>query len=120
MKSDRAFSRLEDIKDSIGQIRTLLAAKTLDDLRADRFAWAAFERFLEIISEASRHVPDGWKVKQGQIPWRPIADLGNRLRHVYRDVNPQAPWDIYLNDLNPLEAAIDAMLAPHSSKDRSP
>jgi hypothetical protein len=29
-------------------------------------------------------------------------------------------WSVYLNDLDPLEAAIDAMLAAHAPKDASP
>ena len=119
MKSDRPLSRLEDIKNGIGQIRRLLAGKTVDEVRADSVAWAAFERFLEILSEASRHIPDGWKAEQPQIAWRQVADLGNRLRHVYRDVNPEALWNIYLNDLDPLEAAVDAMLTAHPRTDHS-
>ncbi len=120
MTDDRGLSGLEDIKGGVGRIRRLVAGKTLDDLRRDEVAWAAFERFLEVISEASRSLPDGWKAEQPQIPWRQVADLGNRLRHVYRDVNPQALWAIYENDLDPLEAAIDAMLAAHTPKDSSP
>ncbi len=103
-----------------GDIQRLVAGKTLEDVRQDEVAWAAFERFLEVISEASRHIPDDWKAEQPQIPWRQVADLGNRLRHVYSDVNPQALWAIHLNDLDPLEAAIDAMLAAHAPKDSSP
>ncbi len=120
MTDDRALSRLEDIKDGIAQIRILAAGKTMDDLRGERAGWAAFERFLEIISEAARHLPAEWRAEQPQIPWRQVADLGNRLRHVYRDVNPRALWAIYEDDLDPREAAIDAMLAAHAPKDATP
>jgi uncharacterized protein with HEPN domain len=75
---------------------------------------------LEVVSEASRFVRDDWKTEQPQVPWRQVADLGNRLRHVYRDVNPRALWAIYEHDLDPLEAAIDAMLAAHAPKDQRP
>ena len=117
MTDNRALSGLEDIKGGVAKIRRLAAGKTLDDVRKDEVAWAAFERFLEVISEASRLIPQDWKAEQPQIPWRQVADLGNRLRHVYRHVNPQALWAIYEDDLDPLEAAIDAMLAAHAPKD---
>jgi len=66
------------------------------------------------VSEASRNIPDKWKNELGEgIPWRQIAGLGNLLRHAYDQVNAEVFWQIYENDLDPLEAAIDAMLAAH-------
>jgi uncharacterized protein with HEPN domain len=75
---------------------------------------AAFERFLEIISEASRHIPDDWKAQFGpDVPWREVATLGNVLRHIYQRVELTSLWRIYSKDLATLEAAVDAMLARH-------
>jgi len=49
------------MKAAISEIRRLLAGKTVDLLVADSVMRAAFERFLEILSEASRNVPPDWK-----------------------------------------------------------
>jgi uncharacterized protein with HEPN domain len=69
---------------------------------------------LLIISEAARSVPPGWKEEHGgSINWRGLEDLGNRLRHVYQHMNTAILWSIYEHDLDPLEAAIDAMLAAY-------
>jgi uncharacterized protein with HEPN domain len=85
---ERAVFRLRDIKQSIRQIRLLLAGKTFDDMFTDAVTRAAFERFLEILSEASRSVPESWKMAHGpEIPWREIANIGNVLRHIYRKVD---------------------------------
>ena len=103
--------RAEDIKLRIGYIRELLAGKQMDDLRTDLVVRAAFERFLEIISEASRHLPDDLKALHGgEVPWRHVADLGNVLRHVYHRAALEPLWDIYTQDLDSLEVAIDEML----------
>jgi len=48
---------------------------------ADRFRQLGIERCLEIISEASRHIPDDAKARHPEIPWRRVADIGNRIRH---------------------------------------
>ena len=40
-------------------------------------------RALEIISEASRHVPAEAKARLTNIPWRNIAAIGNKLRQEY-------------------------------------
>ena len=83
---------------------------------ADAVTRAAFERFLEILSEASRSVPDEWKAEFGpKIPWRSIADLGNALRHAYHRTDTRLLWSVYEDDLGPLEAAIDAMLEPREA-----
>ncbi|MBB3978993.1 uncharacterized protein with HEPN domain [Rhizobium azooxidifex] len=70
--------------DAIEQIERMLAEKTLEDLNGDRYLRAAYERFLEILSEASRHVPPDLKDAFPDIPWRRIADIGNHLRHAYQ------------------------------------
>jgi uncharacterized protein with HEPN domain len=104
------------MKESIDAIRSSLSGKTIEDVRGDRVMGAAFERFLEILSEAARHISDDWKNEHADIPWRDIAGLGNRLRHAYWHVDLETLWDIYQRDLDPLERAVDAMLAAHAQK----
>ncbi len=115
MRPDRPEQRAADIKDSIRDIRDLLDGSSLDAISADRVKRAALERFLEIISEASRHLPKAWKDDHAQIPWRRIADIGNVLRHAYTAVDLSILWGIYERDLSALETSVDAMLAKHAT-----
>ena len=106
--------RVRHVKESIVSIHELLDGRSFEQARQDRTAWLAFERCLEILSEASRGIPEQWKSEFGaDIPWRRVGDLGNALRHIYDNVDAVALWSIYQDDLAPLEAAIDAMLAAH-------
>lgn len=111
MKADRPEQRADDIKIRIRLIRELLAGKSLDVVGRDVVARAALERYLEIISEASRHLPDDWKAAHSEIPWRRIADIGNVMRHAYTAVDLSILWGIYERDLDSLEAAVNAMLS---------
>ena len=95
MKPDRPEQRASDIKDNIRNIRELLEGRTLDGVRNDFGRRAALEWFLEVISEASRHLPDTWKDAHAQIPWRRMSDIGNVLRHAYTAVD----LSILLGDL---------------------
>ena len=70
----------------------------------------ASERGIEIISEASRHVPEQLKQSEPGVPWRQIADVGNVLRHGYQTISDHVVWDIITTHLEPLEAAIRRML----------
>ena len=118
--ADRSVFRVRDVKQSILSIRQLLAGRSFESMYDDVVVRAAFERFLEILSEASRSIPDEWKQKHGPaIPWRQVADLGNILRHAYHRTDAKMLWEVYLNDLTPLEAVIDDMLAAHDRPNQS-
>jgi uncharacterized protein with HEPN domain len=109
-----SVERLEHIKERIGLIRALLQGKTLDDFQRSDTMRAAFERFVEIISEASRHLPDQWKTPE--IPWHAVAAIGNVLRHAYQLSDPKRLWSIYEMDLDPLEQTVDSLLLEHRTK----
>lgn len=112
--NEKVRDRLAHISVAIQDIRSLLDAKTIDHLHTDRIARAAFERFLEIVSEASRHIPAEWKATDSpDIDWPAIANLGNIIRHVYQRVDLDILWSVYQDDLGPLEAAIDEMSERH-------
>jgi uncharacterized protein with HEPN domain len=66
----------------------------------------AVTRCLEIISEASRRLPDDLKARHLSIAWRDIAGAGNIYRHDYEDVAAEHVRDTVQIDLPPLRAAI--------------
>lgn len=116
--NERAIFRLQDMKQSIEDIRALLQGRSFEAMHSDRPARAAFERFLEILSEASRGVPDDWKSAIApDLPWRRIADLGNHIRHAYYKIDAEILWNIYEDQMDPLEQAVDGMLARFASKE---
>ena len=57
----------------------LAAGKSIEDYQTDPDLAAAVERYLERLSEASRHVPQNLKDKHPKIDWRGVADIGNVL-----------------------------------------
>ena len=93
-----------------GQIRSPWNALSSHRSRAgspDRRVRLGLERALEVIPEASRHIPDGRRVRHPQIPWPNIKAIGNILRHEYEGVEPEVIWDVATGHLDPLPAAID-------------
>lgn len=67
-------------------------------------------RCLEVISEASRRLPDELKERRPSIPWRDIAGAGNVYRHDYEDVAPKLLWDTVQLALPGLRAVIEQEL----------
>jgi uncharacterized protein with HEPN domain len=110
-----ALERLNHICERVALIRQLLASVPYDEAWRDKNRWAAFERHLEVISEAAKTIPPAWKAEQPGIDWQGILGLGNILRHTYHHASAPILWSIYEHDLDPLEAAIDAMIVAHNN-----
>jgi uncharacterized protein with HEPN domain len=102
--------RLQHILDAIADIEKGLSGKSPAEFSQDRLLRLAIERLLEVISEASRHIPDQVKARDPTIPWRRVADLGNVLRHAYHRVDPDVLWAIAINDLPALRSLIDSVI----------
>jgi uncharacterized protein with HEPN domain len=108
--------RLTDTKRSIVEIRSLRLGKSCEDLSREPATRAAFERFLEILSRASQHVPEHCQSEFASgVPWRQLADLEKHIRGAYRRLDPAALWSVYADEIDPIERAVDAMLAPYAS-----
>ncbi|WP_439407833.1 DUF86 domain-containing protein [Bradyrhizobium sp. DASA03076] len=66
---------------------------------------------MEIISEASRRLPEELKARHPAIAWRQMAAAGNVYRHNYEDVAARLVWEIVQQDLPSLRAAVEDELA---------
>ena len=82
-----------------------------ESLRDDLKALYAVIRSLEIISEASRRLPDDLRARHPGIPWREMAAAGNFYRRNYEDLTPLRVWKTVHEDLPPLRAVIEQELA---------
>jgi uncharacterized protein with HEPN domain len=78
--------RLSDIIEAIERIRTVLGDMPLEVFETDWQTQWLVERGVEIISEASRHLPDALKARRQHIPWGKVAGIGNILRHNYENI----------------------------------
>jgi uncharacterized protein with HEPN domain len=73
MDSERAPLELYEIEEAAQRLRHVLGHRSAENLEADFVLRAAAERFVEIISEASRRVDPAWKSEHPEVPWRKIA-----------------------------------------------
>ena len=95
--------------DAIANIEADIAGHDFDSFRADRRAKQLVERNLEILSEASRRLPEAMKAEEKGIDWMAIAGIGNVLRHDYHESQPIVLWETCKKDLAPLKAAVEGI-----------
>jgi uncharacterized protein with HEPN domain len=105
MEKDAAIY-VRHILEAITNIETDIAGYDFEKFRADRRTRQLVERNLEILSEASRRLPEELKLDEARIPWRVIAGIGNVLRHDYHEAYPTVLWDTCQKDLKPLKEAV--------------
>jgi uncharacterized protein with HEPN domain len=97
----------DDILAAIVNIEADTAGVDFDGFAADRRVRQLVERNLEIISEASRRIPDDLKAAEADVPWREIAGIGNVLRHDYGEVRPEILGGIRAHRLAVLKRAVE-------------
>jgi uncharacterized protein with HEPN domain len=106
--------RIRHILEAVDCIHAALGGKSYEVFVEDPLLRAGIERFLERISEASRHIPNEERVKAPEIAWQKMADFGNRLRHAYHGVDAKIVWDIVHHDLAPLRAFVENLVKSES------
>lgn len=106
MPSESAHSGLYDIRDNILFAQGFVAGLTFETFRDSRLHFYAVTRALEIVSEASRRLPDALRDKHSHLPWRAIRDVGNFYRHQYDNVAESYVWATVHEHLPPLLAAV--------------
>ena len=102
--------RLIDMREAIKGITHLTVDASYDVFAGNWGMQRAIERGLEIISEASRHIPDDQKALAPEVPWRQIAAIGNLLRHEYERADNSLVWNIVTEHLPRLGEAVNRLI----------
>ena len=105
MRNSTSELPLRDMLAAIAHIERKVRETSLDEFLGDLDRRRIVERCLEIISEASRRLPEELKQRHPEIPWQKVAGIGNILRHDYEDIIPDALWKLSRDDLPVLAAA---------------
>jgi uncharacterized protein with HEPN domain len=104
MPSKNPAQRLCDIIDNVDAIAAFTADLDFQAFRSDRKTVYAVVRALEIISEASRRLPDELLNRHPEIDWAAVAAAGNVYRHEYDAVDEALIWHTTRHGLASLRA----------------
>ncbi|WP_245431306.1 HepT-like ribonuclease domain-containing protein [Rhodoplanes roseus] len=89
MPSKSAQAALHDILHHIALANEFTRGFTAETFKQDLRTIYTVTRCLEIISEASRRLPDTLKARHPDIAWKRMAGACNVYRHDYEDVAAQ-------------------------------
>ena len=96
-----------EILEAVDGIQKATEGKSLEEFSQDWLVRHGVQRGLEIISEASRHLPDDLLAAAPEIPWSRIRGIGNILRHEYHKIADAIVWAVVVDNLPPLRSAME-------------
>ena len=65
---------------------------------------------MEIIGEAAKNIPVAMREKYGELPWKNMIGMRNKVIHGYFGVNVKTLWNTVKDDLPPLKKLVQKML----------
>ena len=110
MKVSPLVLRLRDLLAAIDATTDFVREHDFGSYSVDTKTRWSVERAIEIVSEASRHIPEAMTEPYTHIPWRDVGAVGNRLRHEYYRVDEAVTWNIATRSLPELRVVVAAML----------
>jgi len=90
---------LEDIILAMSRIAEYIDGYDFARFKKDYKTVDAVIRNFEIIGEASKNLPEDFKSKHIEIPWREMYSLRNKISHEYHGIDYTIIWDIATNYL---------------------
>jgi uncharacterized protein with HEPN domain len=75
-------------------------------------------RNFEVIGEAAKRVPKGFREQHPEIPWRDLAAFRDVLIHQYEGVSLEAVWSTIAHNLPEVRRSLEALLPPLDELER--
>ena len=92
-KTRRVEERVDDIIECCAKIVRFTAGMTQEQLVEQELVLDAVLRNLEVIGEATKHLPGDVRARMPGIEWKKIAGMRDWIAHAYYRVNDDIVWD---------------------------
>jgi len=107
---------LLDILDSIKKIEKYTKNLSYREFCANQMAIDAVVRNMEIIGEASSHIPAEFRKKYQDVPWSKMKSMRNKVIHEYFGVDLDVVWETINEDLPGLGKMIRKIIKQENIK----
>ena len=101
---------VQHMRDHAQRVLNATQNRPRSDLDDDEFMEAALIRWMEVLGEAARRVPDEFRARYPHVPWQDTTDLRNVLIHGYDTVDLDELWRIIQEQLPTLLAQLQAII----------
>lgn len=107
-RGDRGF--LLDIKEAGERIRSYIGKMSYEEFLQDTKTQDAVVRNIEIIGEAVKNLSKNVKEKHGDIEWKDIAGMKDKIIHFYFGVKWEIVWSVVNDKIPQLLPGIETII----------
>jgi uncharacterized protein with HEPN domain len=100
---------LDDIHNAIAEVEEFTCGMDYKAFAADKKTVNAVIRSLEVLGEATKHIPAAFRKKHPEIPWTKMAGMRNVLIHDYMGVDLITVWNVVLERLPELKSLLETV-----------
>ncbi len=97
---------IEHILESITDIEEFSEGLSKEMFVKDKLKQNAIIRSIEVIGEAVKNLPAGFRTRYSDVPWTNIAGMRDKLMHHYFGVDLETVWKVVKSDLPYLKEEI--------------
>jgi uncharacterized protein with HEPN domain len=107
---------LDDILVAIVETEEFLHDMAFEAFVVDRRTTNAVIRSLEVLGEATKHIPAGFRNKHPDIPWSKMAGMRDVLIHDYMGVDLKTVWKVAQERLPEIKPMIEELVKNSGTK----
>ena len=101
---------LQDILDAVDDIERFVTDIGYEQFINDKKTLNAVVRSIEVIGEASKRLPESFKKKNRELPWREITGMRDKLIHAYFGMDTETIWKTVKENIPQLKQTIKKMV----------
>lgn len=100
---------LNDIITAISDVEDFTRGMSYEVFATDKKTVNAVIRSLEVLGEATKHIPTSFRKKHPDIPWSKMAGMRDVLIHDYMGVDLKSIWNVIQNRLQELKPLLEGL-----------
>ena len=104
--------RLRQMLDTVRRIHHMVHGVARARFDNDEVRQLAVLHLIQVLGEAASRVSADFREAHPELPWNQMAGMRNRIVHGYDDVDADIVWRVATEDLEPVMAGLERMVAP--------
>ena len=99
-----------DIIENIDDAQRFIGGVTYESFIDDKKTVNAVIRSIEVIGEASKHIPSDIRAKRPDVPWKDMAGMRDKCIHDYVGIDFEVIWTAVKDELSAIRPKIQSLL----------
>lgn len=101
---------IQDILQNMGDAEEFVRGMSYEQFVGDKKTFNAVVRAVEVVGEASKHIPDNVRRRYPDVPWKEMAGMRDKVIHMYFGVDHEAVWLVVRERIPALKRLIEDIL----------